>query len=125
MDGSPIRKERFAFSNANGYVHVDRALDQLLFPALHAPCKSVRKRLIDVLSRIYFAQREVFRMITTNIYEMDIYSRIYLMGNILAICVGSTIIDQFGYGWRDATLFPVYEHTYYIVASKLFLSSNY
>ena len=64
-------------------------------------------------------------MITTNIYEMDIYSRIYLTGNFLAICIGSTIIDQFGYSWRGATLFPVYEHTCYIVASKLFLSSNY
>ena len=65
-------------------------------------------------------------MITTNIYEMDIYSRIYLMGHdILAICIGSTIIDQFGYGWRGATLFPVYEHTYFIVASKLLLNSNY
>ena len=46
-------------------------------------------------------------MITTNIYEMDIFSRIYLTSNILAICIGSTIIDQFGYGWRGATLFPV------------------
>ena len=46
-------------------------------------------------------------MITSDIYEMDIYSRISLMGNILAICIGSTIIDQFGYGWRGATLFPV------------------
>lgn len=66
-------------------------------------------------------------MITTNIYEMDIYmySRIYLMGNILAICIGSTIIDQFGYGWRSATLFPVFEHTCYIVGFKLLLSSIY
>ena len=46
-------------------------------------------------------------MITTNIYEMDIYSQISLMGNILAICIGSTIIDQFGYSWRGTTLFPV------------------
>ena len=37
VDGSCIRKEEYAFSNENGYVHVDRALVQLLFPALHAP----------------------------------------------------------------------------------------
>ena len=41
VDGSRIRKEKVAFSNENGKVHVDRALVQLLFPALHAPYKSV------------------------------------------------------------------------------------
>ena len=41
VDGSRIRKEKVAFSNENGNVHVDRALVQLLFPALHAPYKYV------------------------------------------------------------------------------------
>ena len=39
MDGSRIRKEKVAFSNENGNVHVDRVLVQLLFLALHAPYK--------------------------------------------------------------------------------------
>ena len=41
MDESHIREKKVAFSNKNGNVHVDRALVQLLFPALHAPYKSV------------------------------------------------------------------------------------